>query len=147
MADAMQFDLVSPERRLASTEASEVQIPGRDGDMTVMANHAPVITTLRPGILLVVHSGGTDEYVVSGGFAEINADGLSVLAEKALPRQEVTQEEYEAMVAEAQAAYDARKEAAQGENLHGPVDEAAKLLSDMVAIGDHIGLTPKQPNL
>ncbi|MFQ6549266.1 F0F1 ATP synthase subunit epsilon [Aestuariibius sp. 2305UL40-4] len=147
MADTMQFDLVSPERRLASVEASEVQIPGSNGDMTVMANHAPVITTLRPGILRVAHGGETDEYVVSGGFAEITSEGLSVLAEKALPRQEVTQEEYEAMVAEAQAAYDAKKEAAQKENLPGPVDEAAKLLSDMVAIGDHIGLSTKQPNL
>jgi len=69
----VQFDLVSPERRLASVEASEVQIPGADGDMTAMAGHAPTITTLRPGLLRVVHSGGADEYVVSGGFAEMRA--------------------------------------------------------------------------
>jgi F-type H+-transporting ATPase subunit epsilon len=49
----MQFDLVSPERRLASLQASEVQIPGADGDMVAMPGHAPVITTLRPGILRV----------------------------------------------------------------------------------------------
>ena len=63
----VQFDLVSPERRLASVAASEVRIPATEGDMTAMANHLPTITTLRPGVLVVVHDGGADEYVVSGG--------------------------------------------------------------------------------
>ena len=135
---AVQFDLVSPERRLASVEATEVQIPGADGDMTAMEGHAPTITTLRPGILSVTHSGGSDEYVVTGGFAEINADGISVLAESALPRSEVTQDAYDAMIAEAKAALNNAKEVF--ENEPGPVDDAAKLLSDMVAMGGHIGL-------
>jgi F-type H+-transporting ATPase subunit epsilon len=134
----VQFDLVSPERRLASVEASEVQIPGADGDMTVMAGHAPTITTLRPGLLRVVHSGGADEYVVSGGFAEITAAGVSVLAEQALPRAEMTQEVYDAMIAEAKAAMKSAEEVFKNEP--GPVDDAAKLISDMVAMGGHIGL-------
>ena len=135
----VQFDLVSPERRLASLEASEVQIPGADGDMTAMADHAPTITTLRPGVLRVVHSGGTDEYVVVGGFAEITASAVSVLAESALPKAEVTQEVYDNMMAEAKAAYDNAKEVFVNEP--GPVDDAAKLMADMVAVGGHIGLT------
>ncbi|PUB17536.1 F0F1 ATP synthase subunit epsilon [Yoonia sediminilitoris] len=135
----LQFDLVSPERRLASVEASEVQIPGADGDMTAMANHAPTITTLRPGVLRVVHGSETDEYVVSGGFAEITATGVSVLAEQALPKGEVTQEVFSKMVADAKAAHGLAKETFKNEP--GPVDDAAKLLSDMVAIGGHIGLT------
>jgi F-type H+-transporting ATPase subunit epsilon len=134
----VQFDLVSPERRLASVEASEVQIPGADGDMTAMAGHAPTITTLRPGLLRVVHSGGADEYVVSGGFAEITAAGVSVLAEQALPRAEMTQEVYDAMIAEAKAAMKSAEEVFKNEP--GPVDDAAKLISDMVAMGGHIGL-------
>ncbi|MEM9786320.1 MAG: F0F1 ATP synthase subunit epsilon [Pseudomonadota bacterium] len=137
----LQFDLVSPERRLASVEASEVQIPGADGDMTAMADHAPTITTLRPGVLTVVHGGGSDEYVVSGGFAEITAGSVSVLAEQALPKAEVTQEVYDQMVEEAKAAYGRAQETFKNEP--GPVDDAAKLLSDMVAIGGHIGLTAK----
>ncbi len=145
MADAFQFDLVSPERRLATVEATSVQIPGADGDMTAMANHAPTITTLRPGIVTVTHSGGTDEYVVSGGFAQIAPDEISVLAEQALPRGDVTQEVYERMVEEAQKAYDTTKETYKNEP--GPVDEAAKLLADMVAVGGHIGLSTKQPSL
>jgi F-type H+-transporting ATPase subunit epsilon len=137
----LQFDLVSPERRLASVEATEVQIPGADGDMTAMADHAPTITTLRPGVLTVVHGGGSDAYVVSGGFAEITATGVSVLAEQALPRDEVTQEVYDQMVEDAKTAYGRAQETFKNEP--GPVDDAAKLLSDMVAIGGHIGLTAK----
>ena len=135
----LQFDLVSPERRLSSVEASEVQIPGADGDMTAMEGHAPTITTLRPGILRVVHSAGTDEYVVSGGFAEITSSGVSVLAEQALPRAEMTQEVFDTMIADATAAITSAEEFFKNEP--GPVDDAAKLMSDMVAMGGHIGLT------
>ena len=135
----VQFDLVSPERLLASVEASEVQIPGADGDMTAMEGHAPTITTLRPGVLRVVHSGGTDEYVVSGGFAEITAKGVSVLAEQALPRAEMTQDVFDAMIADAKAAMKSAEEVFKNEP--GPVDDAAKLISDMVAMGGHIGLS------
>ncbi len=139
MADTMQFDLVSPERRLASVEAKEVQIPGAEGDMTAMPDHAPLITTLRPGILKVSSTEGDKEYVVTGGFAEINAEGISVLAEQALPRSEVTQEQFKAMVSEAEAKLAKAQDAYVNEP--GPVDEAAKLLSDMVAMGDEIGLS------
>ena len=135
----LQFDLVSPERRLASLEASAVQIPGADGDMTAMADHAPTITTLRPGVLSVTHSGGVDDYIVVGGFAEITPTGVTVLAERALPKSEVTQEMFDSMVAEAKEAYATAQETFKSEP--GPVDDAAKLISDMVAIGGHIGLT------
>ncbi len=138
MADTLQFDLVSPERRLASFQAREVQIPGADGDMTAMPSHAPTITTLRPGLLRVIHAGGTSEYIVSGGFAEITADSVSVLAEQALPKAEVTRDIYDRMLAEARAAVDNAK--ATSKNEPGPVDDAAKLLADMVAVGTHIAL-------
>lgn len=137
MADKMQFDLVSPERRVASLEVTSVQIPGSDGDMTAMPGHAPLITTLRPGILRVESTGGTQEYVVTGGFAEIG-ENLSVLAERALPREEMTQETFDAILEEARAALNTAKEVFVNEP--GPVDDAAKLLSDMVAMGGHIGL-------
>ena len=137
MADTMQFDLVSPERRVASLEVTSVQIPGADGDMTAMPGHAPLITTLRPGILRVESTGGTLEYVVTGGFAEIG-ENLSVLAERALPREEMTQETFDAILEEARAALNTAKEAFVNEP--GPVDDAAKLLSDMVAMGGDIGL-------
>lgn len=137
MADTMQFDLVSPERRLASVQARAVQIPGADGDMTAMPDHAPTITTLRPGVLRVVHAGGTDDYVVSGGFAEITATTVSVLAEEALPKAEVTQAIYDRMVTAAKVALDDAKADA------GAVDASAKTLADIVSIAAAVGLTPR----
>ena len=101
MAGTLQFDLVSPERRLASLAATEVQIPGAEGDMGVMEGHAPVITTLRPGLLRATSAEGVKSYVVSGGFAEITATGISVLAEQAVPLEEMTPALMDAMVADA----------------------------------------------
>lgn len=142
MADTMQFDLVSPERRLVSLQVTSVQIPGADGDMTAMEGHAPTITTLRPGVLTIDGPEGTTDYVVTGGFAEITATGVSVLAERAVAKGDMTQEHLNEMIEEAKNMYSKAKEAF--ENEPGPVDDAAKLLSDMVAIGDHMGLTAKQ---
>ena len=141
MADTMQFDLVSPERRLASMQVTAVQIPGADGDMTAMADHAPTITTLRPGVLTVDGPEGTAEYVVTGGFAEISSRGVSVLAERAMPKSDVTQADVDGLVADAQDALAHAKETAGAET--APVDDAEKLLADVVAVGDQLGLTHK----
>ena len=130
MPGNVQFDLVAPERRLASVQASAVQIPGADGDMTAMADHAPTITTLRPGILRVIHGGGTDEYVVSGGFAEISGTAVTVLAEQALPRAEVTQAVFDTMLADARAANDVSRS-----------DAGAKTVADLLAMAEAIGLS------
>ena len=141
MADTMQFDLVSPERLLASLQVTAVQIPGSEGDMTAMADHAPTITTLRPGVLTAEGPDGIKEFVVTGGFAEISSKGVSVLAEQALPKSEVTQADVAAMVQTAQATLDRARETYKNEP--GPVDEAAKMLADMVAMGDQIGLSAR----
>ena len=145
MADTVLFTLVSPEREVAKMQASAVQIPGAEGDMTAMPDHSPTITTLRPGVLRVEGPDGTREFIVTGGFAEINAEGISVLAEESHAREDVTQEHLDRMVEDAARANAKVKDAAQNEP--GPVDDAAKLLADMVAMGQHIGLSPKQPNL
>ncbi|WP_108482888.1 F0F1 ATP synthase subunit epsilon [Oceaniglobus ichthyenteri] len=146
MADTMQFSLVSPERSLASLQVSEVQIPGAEGDMTAMPSHAPTITTLRPGILVAKGPEGTAEFFVTGGFAEIGADGVTVLAERAFARGDMTQADLDDIVSEATEALNKAK-ASTFENQPGPVDDAAKLLADMVAAGGHIGLSAKQPSL
>ncbi|WIY23398.1 F0F1 ATP synthase subunit epsilon [Parasedimentitalea psychrophila] len=138
MADTMQFDLVSPERSLASLQVTAVQIPGADGDMTAMPMHAPTITTLRPGLLRVESPAGNSDYVVSGGFAEIGADGLSVLAEKAIPVTEMTREHLDELIEAARAAQAAAQETK--EEHHSLVDDATKLLADMEALGEHINL-------
>ena len=138
MADTMQFDLVSPERRLASVQAREVRIPGADGDLTAMPGHSAVITTLRPGILRIVKAdGGTDDYAVTGGFAEISATGTTLLAEEAMHLSELKADHVKGFIARAEERLRAAKEAGH----HDAVDDAAKLLADMVAMGDHIGLS------
>jgi F-type H+-transporting ATPase subunit epsilon len=101
MADTVQFDLVSPERLLTSVQAREVQIPGAEGDLTAMPQHSPTITTLRPGVLRATGPEGVVEYVVTGGFAEISTDGVTVLAERAMARNDVSQDDFDSMVQEA----------------------------------------------
>ncbi|WP_372839438.1 F0F1 ATP synthase subunit epsilon [Phaeovulum sp.] len=132
MADTMQFDLVAPERRLASVAAREVRIPGADGDLTAMPGHAALITTLRPGVLTVVSAEGTTDFVVTGGFAEITAESVTVLAERGLPKAEFSAAIHADLVAEARVARDAAP--------HNLVDDAVKLLADMEALGDHMSL-------
>jgi F-type H+-transporting ATPase subunit epsilon len=139
MAETVQFDLVSPERLLASMAVDEVQIPGADGDMTAMAHHAPLITTLRPGLVRVTGREGEKEYVVTGGFAEIDGESISVLAEQAVAREDMTPEHMKAMVDEATERLNSAKE--KHDNEPGPVDEATKLLADMMAVGERIGLS------
>ena len=130
MAETMQFDLVSPERKLASFAASEVQIPGSEGDMTAMPLHMPVITTLRPGIVRAKGPQGEQEFVVSGGFAEITATSLSVLAERAMARSEVTAEFLDELTQEMNA----------NETTPEMLDVTAKAAADLAALRTEIGL-------
>ncbi len=136
MAETMQFNLVSPERSLASMQVTEVQIPGAEGDMTAMAQHAPTITTLRPGVLKVAGPDGDAEYVVTGGFAEIGDAGVSVLAEQAVAKADMDKATLKGLVDAATDAFASAQEAG-GEK----VDDAAKLLADTVALGDQLGLS------
>jgi F-type H+-transporting ATPase subunit epsilon len=86
MADLLKFELVSPERLLMSDEVRQVTIPGTEGDFTVLAGHAPVLSTIRPGVVNVVDGGGADTRIfVRGGFAEVSPTGLTILAEEAIP--------------------------------------------------------------
>jgi F-type H+-transporting ATPase subunit epsilon len=82
------FDLVSPEKLLFAGEVAQVDLPGSEGDMGVLANHAPLVTTLRPGIIVVYRNDGDMRIVVNGGFAEVGPTGLTVLADMAVPLEE-----------------------------------------------------------
>ncbi len=124
MAGTLQFDLVSPERRLASVVASEVQIPGADGDLTAMEGHAPTITTLRPGVLKVVSSEGAKSFVVTGGFAEISATSVSVLAERAVPVEELNAALMDQLIADA----------SEATAVAVDKDSADKAMADLVAM-------------
>jgi F-type H+-transporting ATPase subunit epsilon len=92
MAETISFDLVSPERQLLSTRAEMVTVPGTDGYMGVMAGHMPLISTLRPGVIDVLKDGKDTKYFIRGGFAEVNAEKITVLAEEAVPMAELSVE-------------------------------------------------------
>ena len=81
--DTFHFELVSPERLVFSGEVEQVDVPGAEGDFGVLAEHTPIIATLRPGILTVHSAGGEQKIVVLGGFAEFSANSLTVLADMA----------------------------------------------------------------
>lgn len=146
MADTMQFDLVSPERNLLSVPVREVRLPGTEGDLTAMPGHAPAIVNLRPGLVTVIVADGSQvEFAVTGGFVEINGEAVTLLAERGLPRGELTQQVYNDMLHDAHRSVQnahSRRETA-GEEI---VTAAVKLLADMEAFGTHIGLDPNGAN-
>jgi F-type H+-transporting ATPase subunit epsilon len=85
---SFHFDLVSPEKLLFAGDVGQVDLPGSEGDLGVLAGHAPLVTALRPGIIVVYREGGDLRVVVNGGFAEVGPAGLTVLADMAVPVEE-----------------------------------------------------------
>ncbi|PSL17675.1 F0F1 ATP synthase subunit epsilon [Shimia abyssi] len=128
MANTMQFDLVSPERSLASLEVTSVQIPGADGDLTAMAGHAPLLTSLRPGVVKVQSSDGEKDFVVTRGFAEISAESISVIAEHAHVGTEVSKADLEDVLTSA-------RKSAEGAGADDK-DAAEKFVADLVHLMD-----------
>jgi F-type H+-transporting ATPase subunit epsilon len=93
MAELFKFELVSPEDLLLSQDVRQVLVPGTEGNFTVLPGHAPVLSTMRPGVLDVVDEQGREERIyVRGGVAEVNPKGLTVLAEEAVPLAELSPE-------------------------------------------------------
>jgi F-type H+-transporting ATPase subunit epsilon len=88
MPDTFHFDLVSPARLVLSGEVTQVDVPGAEGDFGVLAGHAPTVAALKPGILTVFGTGAPQRFVVFGGFAEVSPEGLTILAEVAVPAGE-----------------------------------------------------------
>jgi F-type H+-transporting ATPase subunit epsilon len=86
MAD-LHFEFVSPESVLFSGDVDQVDLPGAEGDMGILPGHAPIVTALRPGIVTVYREGTRLPIVVIGGFAEMSPAGLTVLADRAMPRE------------------------------------------------------------
>jgi F-type H+-transporting ATPase subunit epsilon len=91
MADKVQFELVSPERLLISRDVGMVVVPGSEGDFGVLPDHAPLISTVRPGVIEVYDDGQTisDRIFVAGGFAEVTAERCTVLATEAVPVKDI----------------------------------------------------------
>jgi F-type H+-transporting ATPase subunit epsilon len=90
MAQTFTFELVSPEKVLLSGEAEQVLLPGAEGDMTILAGHSPLISTLRPGVIDVTLGGARSRVFVRQAFAQVEPDRLTVLAEKAVDVAELS---------------------------------------------------------
>ncbi|MEP2705605.1 MAG: F0F1 ATP synthase subunit epsilon [Roseibium sp.] len=103
MAELFQFELVSPERQLLSEQVAEVIVPGSEGEYGVLKDHSPFMTTIKPGILKVRTDGGElVEYFVRGGFADVAPGGLTVLAEQAVPVKEISSEQLDQQIKDAE---------------------------------------------
>ena len=118
---SFQFELVTPEKLLFSGPVESVVVPCSEGDFEVLSQHAPVMSTIRPGIIVVKETaGGSSRHLfVRGGFADVNPQGLTILAEQAVPIEEMTPDKLSQEIAAAEAAVQAA------------VDDAAKALADL----------------
>ena len=94
---ALHFELVSPVKLLFSGDVESVVIPGSEGEMTILPQHAPILTSLRAGVVVVSSAKSSERIFVRGGFAEVNPKGLTVLAERAIPESEMTDEDKAAL--------------------------------------------------
>jgi len=110
---SFKFDLVSPEKLLISKEVESVVIPGMEGEMTVMARHAPVMTTIKPGVVTVKLADGEEKrFVVFGGFADILPAGCTLLAESAVEVRDINRDDLSRRIQDAREdVADARDEA------------------------------------
>ena len=102
MAGQLQFDLVSPERLLLSEPVDQVIVPGTEGDFGALPEHSNLISLIRPGVLTVYKGGSVSERIfIGGGFAEVTATSLTVLAEQAIPVADIDRAAAEKAIADA----------------------------------------------
>ena len=128
MADTVEFELVSPERLLLSIPVEMVVVPGSEGDFGVLPGHAPMISTVRPGVISIWQDGAVDRRVfVAGGVAEVQPERCTVLAEDAVPLEEADEAEADRRVADA-------REALERADDEGTAAEARKRLAAAEAL-------------
>ena len=104
MARTLRLEIVTPEAKAYSADVDMVVLPGTDGELGVYPQHVPVLTTLKPGELRVIHGGHETSLAVGDGFAEITGDSISVLTDMALESTAIDESAAEAAIARAQAA-------------------------------------------
>lgn len=108
MAEGTKLEIVSPERLIISQMVRSVTVPGSEGYFTVLGDHAPLMTTLKPGFVTAVdEAGATHSIFVRGGFADVSPAGLTILADEARNASEFSRTDVEQLIAEKQAAADA----------------------------------------
>jgi F-type H+-transporting ATPase subunit epsilon len=127
------FDLVSPEKLLFSGDVDQVDVPGSEGDFGVLAGHAPFVTTVRPGIVTIFREGGVLKVVVNGGFAEVNPQGLTVLADMAVPLDDFDRSALASQIKDAEEDVADAKEDWQRDKLTHRVDQLKALQASLGA--------------
>ncbi len=131
MAEGTKLEIVSPERLLLSEMVKSVTVPGTEGYFTVLGDHAPLMTTLKPGFITVVDTAGTSHvFYVRGGFADVSPEGLTILAEEAKPIAEFDRAHIEALIAAGLTAQQAAATDAEMSRLQAEIDGWRNLLLD-----------------
>jgi len=126
MADSIQFELVSPERLLVSQAVEMVVVPGAEGDIGVLPGHAPLISNVRPGMIAVFEGSKVAQRIfVAGGFAEVTPERCTVLAEAAMPVEDIDR-----------AAVEAEMRAAREDLAEAKDDNERSRLEQTLAIGE-----------
>jgi F-type H+-transporting ATPase subunit epsilon len=126
---ALHFEFVSPESVLFSGDVDQVDIPGSEGDMGILADHAPLVTTLRPGIVTIFRGGQREPVVVIGGFAEVSPAGLTVLADRAVARDGFDMAALAAEIKDAEEDIADSKDSAERDKLTRHLDQLKALQS------------------
>ena len=129
MAEGVKLEIVSPEKLLLSETVRSVTVPGAEGYFTVLGDHAPFMTTMRPGFVTVTDSAGVSHvYYVRGGFADISHEGLTILAEEAQDIAEFDRSKIEALIAAGLTAQQAADTAEEEMRLQQEIDSWRNLL-------------------
>jgi F-type H+-transporting ATPase subunit epsilon len=122
MAEQVEFELVSPEKLLLSEPVDMVVVPGGDGNFGVLPRHSPLISTVRPGVIEVYNKGAVEKRIfVAGGFAEVTGERCTVLAEEAVPVEEIDRAETEQALKDAREDLADAKEAADKKEIEGRI--------------------------
>lgn len=135
MAEGVKVEIVSPEVLVLSAQARSVIVPGSEGYLTVLGDHAPLMTVLKPGFVTVTDTNGaTSSFFVGGGFADISDAGVTILAEEAKPAGEFGRAEIEARIAAAQQALAAASDAEDKGEAQNALDTWKNLLLENAAL-------------
>lgn len=130
MADKFPFELVSPERLLLSVDAEMVTVPGSEGDFGVLAGHAPLISSLRPGVIEIDGADDAENRIyVGGGFAEIVGGRLTVLAEEAVPVSQLDRAALEQRIRNAEEDLEDAKDDAARAKVQAQLDHLRSMLT------------------
>ena len=131
MAEGTKLEIVSPERLVLSETVRSVTVPGSEGYFTVLGDHAPLMTTLKPGFVTAVTEGGVSHSIfVRGGFADVSPAGLTILADDAREAADFSRTEVEQLIAEKQAAIESAATAEEKAALVNELDTWKNLLLD-----------------